>query len=110
MTSTENWVEDDHRRLGLEGERKFSPLLSQVRDSLLRGAIPDSGAGVARVTEAGTKGEAKPEALRSARAGERPGASRSTLGTTGGRVPCSCRAILRLALRALAQASMTVES
>jgi hypothetical protein len=56
MTSTENWVEDDHRRLGLEGERKFSPLLSQVKDSLLRGAIPDSRVGVAGVTSAGTGG------------------------------------------------------
>jgi hypothetical protein len=110
MTSTENWVEDDHRRLGLEGERKFSPLLSQVKDSLLRGAIPDSRAGVAGVTGAGTRGEARPEALRSALAGERPEASRSTLGAVGGRVPRSCRAILRLALRALARASMTVES
>jgi hypothetical protein len=110
MTSTENWVEDDHRRLGLEGERKFSPLLSQVKDSLLRGAIPDSRPGVAGVTGAGTRGEARPEALRLALAGERPGTSRSTLGSVGFLVPRSCWAILRLALRALARASITVES
>jgi hypothetical protein len=54
-------LEDDHRRLGLEGERK-----SQVKDSLLRGAIPDSRAGVAGVTGVGIRGEAKIEALRSA--------------------------------------------
>jgi hypothetical protein len=103
-------VEDDHRRLGLEGERKFSPLLSQVKDSLLRGAIPDSRAGVAGVAGAGTRGGARPEASRSALAGERPEASRSTLGAIGGRTPRSSRAILRLALRALARASRTVES
>jgi hypothetical protein len=103
-------VEDDHRRLGLEGERKFSPLLSQVKDLLLRGAIPDSRAGVVGVTGVGTRGAAKTEELRSAWTGERPGASRSTLGKTGGCVSRSFRAILRLALRALAWASMTVES